>query len=359
MKVGLVGCGAISEVYLSCSEQFGNFKIVKCADLVPALARKRAEQFHLTAVSLDELFADPELAIILNLTPPQAHTALNLRALEAGKHVYCEKVFALTMEDAKKVFRKAGECGLYAASAPDSFLGASQQYARELTDQGVFGRFFGGTASIMNCVGFVSDHPNIDFFFRKGGGPLMDMGAYYFSALCSILGPAVRVGCMGGRLDSERICIAGKSKGKRFPVEVDTHLQGIVEFACGAVVTLNTSFDVRAHSNPRIELYGSRGTLRLPEPSGFGKSVFTFTENAPQWEEKISPYGYGTITRGLGIAELADAIEHGREPRCSATFAMHVLEILCAMERSCAEKRFIELETTCSRPAPMPRTVSF
>ena len=311
MKVGLIGCGAISEVYLSCSEQFGNFRIVKCADLVPELARKRAEQFHLTAVSPDELFADPELAIILNLTPPQAHTALNLRALEAGKHVYCEKVFALTMEDAKKVFRKAGECGLYAASAPDSFLGASQQYARELTDQGVFGRFFGGTASIMNCVGFVSDHPNIDFFFRKGGGPLMDMGAYYFSALCSILGPAVRVGCMGGRLDSERI------------------------------------------------FYGSRGTLRLPEPSGFGKSIFAFTEDAPRWEEKISPYGYGTITRGLGIAELADAIEHGREPRCSAAFAMHVLEILCAMERSCAEKRFIELETTCSRPDPMPRTVSF
>ena len=359
MKVGLIGCGAISEVYLSCSAQFGNFKIVKCADLVPELARKRAEQFHLTAVSPDELFLDPELEIILNLTPPQAHTSLNLRALEAGKHVYCEKVFALTLEDAEKVFRKAKESGLYAASAPDSFLGAAQQYARELADRGTFGRFFGGTASIMNCVGFKSDHPNIDFFFRRGGGPLMDMGAYYFSALCGILGPAVRVGCMGGRLDSERTCVAGKSMGKRFPVEVNTHLQGIVEFACGAVVSLNTSFDVRAHSNPRIELYGSRGTLRLPEPSSFGKSVFMFTEDAPQWEEKISPYSFASITRGLGIAELADAIEHGREPRCSAEFAMHVLEILCAMERSCGEKRFIELKTTCCRPAPMPQRVSF
>lgn len=353
MQVGLIGCGAISKVYLRCSNKFANFKIVKCADLLDDYAQSCAEEFGLEAVSVDELFADKDIKLVLNLTPPAGHSILNKRAITAGKHVYSEKPFAVDFEEAQSIMLEAEKRNLYAVSAPDSFLGAAQQYARELIDKGTIGQVFGGCASIMVGVGYHSNHRDISFFFRKGAGPLFDLGPYYIAALVSILGPVERVVSMGGKLSDTRTCLSGSNAGKTFPIEVPSHIQSLLYFKCGTAITLNTSFDVRKHSNPAIELYGENGSLSLGEPSNFGNSVKLFDTENKIWNECITTYPYGEVTRGLGVADLVSAIKSGRKPRCAPDFTLHVLEVMSAIEKSLESKQIINLTTSTARPERM------
>ena len=343
LRVGLIGCGVISEEYLSSSLQFDEFSIVKCADRNPERAARRGAAYNIPAATPDEVFADPDIDLVLNLTPPQAHKDVNLAALNAGKHVYSEKPFALNLADADIILEAAAARGLVVASAPDSFLGATQRKARELVRDGVIGEVFGGAASIMWRVGDHSDHPNIASFFRQGAGPLFDMGPYYITALVNLLGPVKRVGAMGRKLAPLRRCLTGKSAGKEFPVEINTHTQGLLEFDAGAIVSLNASFDVWRHQNPRVELYGSSGTLMLPEPSGFGGDMRLFKPGSEDWEV-IPPEGeFQRTTRGLGLAELARALAERRPPRCSGMLARHVLAVMCALEESAASSVFVTM----------------
>lgn len=345
LKVGLVGCGVISEEYLRSAACFDEYDIIACADLNQTLAKRRGETYGTAVATPEEIMADSTIEAVLNLTPPQAHRSVIIAALESGKHVYSEKPFALNVKDADAILGLAERKNLFVASAPDSFMGATQRQARAIIQAGRIGEVFGGVASIMWRVGDHSDHPDIGFFFREGGGPMFDMGPYYITALVNMLGSVKRIGSMGRKLGPVRRCASGKSAGKTFPVEIDTHAQSLLEFHNGAIVNLNASFDVWRHNNPRIELYGSSGTLTLPEPSGFGGDLRLFRQGAEDWEV-LPPVGeFQKTTRGLGLADLSHAIAENRRPSCSGYLARHVIEVIEAVGRSAESGEFVTITT--------------
>lgn len=344
LKVGLVGCGVISDVYLRSAAEFDNFTIVVCSDLNSELAETRARQYHIKAVGLDELLKSADIQLILNLTPPAAHKQINLRALAAGMHVYSEKPFALSVEDAEETLVLANKLGLHVGSAPDSFLGQAHQTAKKIIEDGLIGRITAGSASLLNFCGYRSDHPGLGFFFQPGGGPLLDMGPYYLASLVDLLGPVKRVAAVGKRTFDKRVCHEGLNAGKSYPVGVDTHISSLLEFFDGTLITYSTSFDIWAHHMPRIELYGTNGSIRLPEPSGFGGEVTFIQIPGGEWKTADPVPGCAKILRGLGLSEMIDAINNNRIPKCSGAFAAYIIKIMCALNESAASGTFIDLD---------------
>ena len=294
LKAGLIGCGNICGAYLRNNAVFPHVRIVKCASKGGESARAAAEKFGLQAVTVDELLRDPEIDVILNLTIPEVHVELNLRALEAGKHVYTEKPFAITREDARKVLRAASERGLRVGCAPDTFLGGGHQTCRKLLDSGAVGTITGGCA-IMAYRGPESWHPNSGFYYKQGAGPLMDMGPYYITALVNLLGPVKRVAGFGNRAVDVRLG-RDANLGKTYPVEVDTHIAAVLEFASGAVINLTMSFDVFRLSGQMqncIELWGLDGALRTPDPNTFSGEVrFARDGSDAEWETPENRFAY-------------------------------------------------------------------
>ena len=355
LKAGLLGCGNISGAYLRNNDVFSHLRIVKCASRREESARAAAEQFGIEAVSVDALFRDPEIDMILNLTTPDVHAELNLRALEAGKHVYAEKPFAVTREDGRKVLRLASEKGLRVGCAPDTFLGGGHQTCRKLIDSGAVGTITGGCA-VMAYRGPESWHPNSGFYYRKGGGPLMDMGPYYITALVNLLGPVKRVAGFGSRATDLRLG-SGTNQGKTYPVEVDTHIAAVLEFASGAAINLTMSFDVFRLSSQMqncIELWGLDGALRTPDPNTFSGEVrFANAKSVSDWEMPENTFLYNDNMRLIGLADMAAGIELGRPHRCSGELAYHVLDVMCSVLDSAENGQFVTIESTCDRPAPL------
>jgi len=355
LKAGLIGCGNISGAYLRNNGVFSHLRIVKCASRRNDSARAAAERFGIQAVSVDELFRDPEIDVILNLTTPDAHVELNLRALESGKHVYTEKPFAIAREDGMKVMRLAAEKGLRVGCAPDTFLGGGHQTCRKLIDSGAAGKITGGCA-VMAYRGPESWHPNSGFYYRKGGGPLMDMGPYYITALVNLLGPVKRVAGFGGRAVDLRLG-RDANRGKTYPVEVDTHIAAVLEFASGAVINLTMSFDVFRISTQMqncIELWGLDGTLRTPDPNMFsGEIRFANAELASDWETPEIAFPYNDNMRLIGLADMAAGIELGRPHRCSGELAYHVTDVMCSILEAAEKRQTVAIESTCGRPAPL------
>ena len=355
LKAGLLGCGNISGAYLRNNNVFSHLRIVKCASRREESARAVAEQFGIEAVSVDALFRDPEIDMILNLTTPDVHAELNLRALEAGKHVYAEKPFAVTREDGRKVLRLASEKGLRVGCAPDTFLGGGHQTCRKLIDSGAVGTITGGCA-VMAYRGPESWHPNSGFYYRKGGGPLMDMGPYYITALVNLLGPVKRVAGFGSRATDLRLG-SGSNQGKTYPVEVDTHIAAVLEFVSGAVVNLTMSFDVFRLSSQMqncIELWGLDGALRTPDPNTFSGEVrFANAKSVSDWEMPENTFLYNDNMRLIGLADMAAGIELNRPHRCSGELAYHVLDVMCSVLDSAENGQFVTIESTCDRPAPL------
>ena len=359
-RAGLIGCGNISSAYLRNKDVFRHLCVVKCASRRDESARAAAEQFGLQAVSVDELLRDPEINIILNLTTPDAHTEINLRALEAGKHVYAEKPFSISREDGRKVLRLASEKGLRVGCAPDTFLGGGQQTCRKLIDGGIVGRITGGCAVMANR-GPESWHPNSGFYYKKGGGPLMDMGPYYLTALVNLLGPVKRVaGFSACATDLRRG--SGNNEGKTYPVEVDTHIAAVLEFVSGPVINLTMSFDV-CRLSPQmencIELWGLDGAVHTPDPNMFSGEVrFAKAGQAYEWETADNPFVYNDNMRLIGLADMAAGIELGRPHRCSGELAYHVTDVMCSILESSEKGQYVTLESTCGRPAPILEGVS-
>ena len=354
LKAGLIGCGNISGAYLRNKDVFRHLRVVKCASRRDESARAAAEQFGLEAVSVDALLRDPEIDIVLNLTTPDAHTEIDLRALEAGKHVYSEKPFALTREEARKVLRLAAEKGLRVGCAPDTFLGGGHQVCRKLVDSGAVGKISGGCA-IMAYRGPESWHPNSGFYYKKGGGPLLDMGPYYISALVNLLGPVRQVAGFGSRATDLRLG-SGPNQGRTYPVEVDTHFAAALEFVSGAVVNLTMSFDVFRLSEQMqncIELWGLDGAIRTPDPNMFtGEVRFANAGTPAEWETPENKFIYHENMRLIGLADMAAGIERNRPHRCSGQLAYHVLDVMCSILDSAGNRRFVAVESTCDRPAP-------
>lgn len=354
VRVGLVGCGNISAAYLRTAPHFPELSIAACADLDPARARARAEEFGLRAVdTLDALLADPAIEVVLNLTIPQAHVPVGLAAIAAGKHVHSEKPLGIALADGRRLLDAADAAGLRVGCAPDTFLGGAHQTARKLLDDGAVGRPLSGTAFMMNH-GHEHWHPDPAFYYQQGGGPMLDMGPYYLTNLVNLLGPVARVIGHAGSGFPERVVSSEKRRGERVPVQVATHVTGILEFASGAVVSITTSFDVWRHRNGNMEIHGSEGSLAVPDPNRFGGAVM-LARGRDDWADVPHTHGYGDGNwRILGLADLARGLRLGRPHRCDGRLALHVLEVLEAFQASSDAGRAVEIETRCERPAPLP-----
>ena len=353
LRVGIIGCGNISATYLKAARLFERLQVVAVADLDAGRAAGRAAEFEVRAEPVGDLLADPEVEAIINLTVPNVHAQVSLQILEAGKHVYSEKPLATRREDGKAVLERAEERGLRVGCAPDTFLGGGLQTARKLIDDGEIGRPLAATAFMMSS-GVEMWHPDPAFFYRPGAGPLFDMGPYYLTSLITFLGPVARVTGQAAISYDERKITSKPLAGQTIRVETPTHITALLEFRSGAVATLITSFDVQASQLPRMEVYGSEGTLVVPDPNTFGGPVKLRRTGEKEWAEVPLTHGYTTNSRGLGLADMAHALASGRQHRASGEMAFHVLDAmqatLEASERGCR----LELDSSCERPEPLP-----
>lgn len=353
MGVGVIGCGNISPIYLQNLQSYAGTEVVAVADLDEAKASARASEFGVQKpCSVDELLSDPSVEIVLNLTVPKAHFEIAMYAVESGKHVYNEKPLTVSWEQGKTLVAAAKDEDVLIGCAPDTFMGAGIQTCRELIDKGSIGVPVGVQAFMM-CPGHESWHPDPSFYYETGGGPLFDMGPYYLTAMVALLGPVRRVSGSAATSFPTRTVTSEPKRGLMIEVETPTHLSTVLDFANGAVGQITTSFDVAAHTLPHIEVYGSEGTLQVPDPNGFGGVPRLWTKQTGQWQDVALTRPYQENSRGVGVLDMALATISGRPHRATGDLALHVLEIMHAAHWSSDEGRHIQLTTTVGRPEPM------
>jgi predicted dehydrogenase len=366
VDVGVLGCGHVSDQYFRGLRGFDAVRVVACADLDASRADEKAAEHGIPkACSPRELLEDPRVELVVNLTPPAAHAETTQAIVGAGKHVWSEKPLAASLEEAARLVAAAGEAGVRLGCAPDTFLGGALQTSVKLVDDGWVGRPLGATAMVSEH-GYEHFHPNVDFFYRRGGGPALDLGPYYVTALVAMLGPVARVTAFARSPAGERVVPAGPRRGERIPVEVPTHVTGALELAGGAVATLLVSWDVWATNLPYLEVYGDEGSLSVPNPDEYGGTPRLRRAGEEELRQpppapgevpwSAMPLAYdGRVERGIGVADMAHAIRGERPHRASGELAHHVLEVLMALERSSSEGRAVEIASRCARPAPLPR----
>lgn len=355
VKVGMIGCGNISSTYLEVIRTLDAIDVVACADIRREAAEAKAAEFQIEKVySVDELLADPEIEIVLNLTTPNAHGTVGLDVLNAGKSLYNEKPLALTREEGRQMLALAQQKGLLVGCAPDTFLGGGIQTCRKLLDEGAIGTPLAATAFMM-IPGHESWHPNPEFYYQVGGGPMFDMGPYYLTALISLLGPVHRVTGSARISRSERPITSQPKFGTMMKVEVPTHVTGILDFASGVIGTIITSFDVQASALPRIELYGTEATLSVPDPNRFdGPVLLKKAGKKEKWQDIPLTHGHTQQSRGLGVADMASALRSGEPHRANGNMAYHVLDIMHAIHEASDSGQHVILESTCQQPLPLP-----
>tara|TARA_B100000029_G_scaffold516847_1_gene636411 strand:- start:100696 stop:101799 length:1104 start_codon:yes stop_codon:yes gene_type:complete len=354
VNVGIIGCGNISNVYFEAGNKFEIFDIVACADLIPERAEAKASEFNnIEPRSVEAIMEDPAIEIIVNLTIPGAHADIASSALLNGKSVYTEKPMAICKEDGKKLLDLAITAPGLIGGAPDTFMGAGIQTCRKLIDDGWIGKPVAATGFMLS-PGHERWHPDPGFFYQEGGGPMLDMGPYYITALINLMGPVVRL--TGGTQISfpERIVRSQPLYGKKITVDVPTHVAGILEFKEGAIGTIITSFDVWHHEMPRIEIYGTDGSISVPDPNSFGGPVKLRRAGAETWNEMPLSHNYDEQSRGLGVADMAYALRSGRPHRANGKLTYHVLDIMESIHQSAKLGQHITLESTCTRPEPLP-----
>ncbi|MDX3853842.1 Gfo/Idh/MocA family oxidoreductase [Streptomyces sp. AK02-01A] len=353
LRIGMVGAGKISGAYLDTLERLENVTLTAVTDLDPSRARAAAARVPGAEVvgSVADLVVRSDVDAVLNLTIPAVHAEVARVALAVGKHVYGEKPLSATREEADALLAAAAADGLRIGCAPDTVLGTGVQTARKAVDDGLIGTPVAATA-FMTTAGHERWHPDPEFYYRPGGGPLLDMGPYYLSALVHLLGPVVRVTGAASRPRAEREIGSGPRAGERFAVEVDTHVTGVLQHANGALTTLVMSFDIHAARLPRIEVHGTGGSLSVPDPNGFDGPVELHRSGA-RWETLPVSAGYTGAGRGTGLADLAEALAAGRPHRASAELARHVLDIMLTLLDSAREGRALRVESSCARPEPV------
>lgn len=353
VRVGLIGCGKISGAYFDGCRNYELLQVQACADLDAALAaRTAAAQGLAFGGSVEALLARDDVDVIVNLTIPAAHTAINRAALAAGKHVYCEKPLALSPADTAAVVAAAKAQGLRMASAPDTFLGAGLQTARRAIDDGLIGTPV-AAMGFMLCPGHESWHPNPDFYYQDGGGPMFDMGPYYLTALVNLLGPVSRVSGVARRTFAERTITSEPRRGQKIPVEVATHFSTTLEFSSGPVGTLVMSFDTPKTTLPNLIIHGTAGTLRVCDPNRFDDPCAFAPAGSLEFQDLPMSHVTGR-GRGTGVADLAHALRSGRPHRANDVLAHHVVEIMAAAVESSRAGRHVAVTSTCERPAPLP-----
>ncbi|MEM8730731.1 MAG: Gfo/Idh/MocA family oxidoreductase [Pseudomonadota bacterium] len=359
LGIGVIGCGNISAAYMRLAPLFQDIEMRACADLSAEAAQARATEFDLRAETVDGLLAADDIDIIVNLTIPAAHFEVSKSILDAGKNVYSEKPFVLSVEDGAALNKMASEKGLRVGSAPDTFLGGAHQFARHLIDEGAVGRIASGTCFVQS-PGMEMWHPNPDFFFQPGGGPILDLGPYYISNLVQLLGPVKRVTAMSSSARAERVISSKPRAGETIPVETPTTIHAILAFENGAQITYCASWDVWEHGHSNMELYGLEGTLHVPDPNFFGGEVRmtqkgAFVNPGVAWEHPfgVANDGGRANYRASGLADMACAIREGRAHRCSDDFALHVVDVMTAILASGEDGTFKDIATPCARPAAL------
>jgi predicted dehydrogenase len=355
-KVGIIGCGNICDQYFKGCAAFQILEVVACADIDMSRAEAKAAEYGVKAMTVDALLADPDIDIVVNLTVPAAHAEVALKAIAAGKSVQSEKPLALTREDGQKILNAAKAKGVLVGCAPDTFLGGGLQTSRKLIDDGWIGTPVAATAFMLGH-GPEAWHPNPDFFYKVGGGPMFDMGPYYLTALVHLLGPVVRMTGSAQISFPQRFATSSKlpleSYGHAIDVEIPTHVTGVLDFASGVVATLITSFDVWAHNLPRIEIYGSEGSLNVPDPNRFTGPVKVRRAGAEDWSDVPLTHS-DQVGRGIGVADMAYALRSGRTNRTSGDLAYHVLDLMHAVHDSSSSGQHVMVKSTVKRPEPLP-----
>ncbi|HEY4200213.1 MAG TPA: Gfo/Idh/MocA family oxidoreductase [Devosiaceae bacterium] len=364
--VGIMGAGNISSAYLRLAPLFRNLEVRAIADILPEAAKRQAEAYKVKAQTPDELLKNSEIDVVVNLTIPSTHFSVSKDIITAGKHAYSEKPFVLDVEDGKVLKTLADERKLKVGSAPDTFLGGAHQQARQIIDSGKVGRIASGTMHVLSR-GMEHWHPNPDFFFQAGGGPILDLGPYYITDLISLVGPIKRVTAFTGMANAERTITTPTSplKGTKITVGTPTTIHAIMEFHNGALITLGASWDVFSHGHHNIELYGTEGSVYVPDPNFFnGDVVIADREGA---KETVTPWDhpFGKANqdfdkpvpranyRNAGLADMMDSIETGRPARCSIDTALHAIDVMTSILKSGETGQVVTLSTTCERPAAL------
>lgn len=360
LGVGIIGCGNISTTYFKLVPLFKGLEVRACADLNEAAAKAQAEEFGVRAETVEGLLAAADIDIIVNLTIPDAHWPVSKAVLEAGKHVYSEKPLTLTLEDGKAMQKLAQDKGLKVGSAPDTFLGGAHQLARKLIDDGKLGQITSGTCHVMSH-GMEHWHPNPDFFFLPGGGPILDLGPYYIANLVNLVGPVKRVAALTSMATPTRKISSEPRAGEEIPVKTPTNIHALLEFENGATITLSASWDVWAHRHKNMELYGTEGSLYVPDPNFFGGEVILAGKDGSTEAMTGDDHPFGVPNqdhdqgklanyRAAGLADMAQAILEGRDYRCSLDRALHAVEVMTAILKSGETGTFVNITTPCERP---------
>ncbi len=367
ITIGIIGCGVISDSYLKGAARSAYITVKSVADMRPEAATAKAAEYGVgAAASPEALLADPDISIVINLTVPLAHAAVNRAIVAAGKHVYAEKPLCASFAEAKDLLALAAKAGVRVGGAPDTFMGASHQAARRAIDEGRIGKVIAGAATVLTH-GMEHWHPNPDFFFIKGGGPILDLGPYYVTDLVHLLGPVARVAattCIGNPV---RTITSQPRAGEQLQVEIETTATALLSFTSGATIVLTASWDIWKNKRLPFELYGIDGSMLVPDPNFFGGTL-EIAEKGADWSPiDITPHPFHAPNRTLrdgrevadyriiGLLDMAAAIQQNRPHRASGELTTHVLEVLEAIATAGAEKRWVDLTTSCVRPAAVPQ----
>lgn len=352
LRVGIVGVGNISGIYFRNLTAFPSTTVVACADIDQERARAAATKHGIArALTVEQLLADDEVELVLNLTIPKAHTPIAIQAIEAGKHVYSEKPLGISVSEAQQLIALSRERGLLVGCAPDTFMGGGIQTCRKLIDDGAIGNPVAANG-FMLCRGHESWHPSPEFYYEAGGGPMLDMGPYYLTALVNLIGGIHRISASTRATFPTRTITSQPKAGKVVEVETTTHLAGILDFEQGAIGQLTTSFDVYGTPLPNIVIYGSEGTLVVPDPNGFGGEPMLKRGGGELTKVELT-HGFSANARGVGVADMAHAIREGRAHRASGDLAFHVLDVMTAFDRASNASSAMIASPLSARPTAM------
>ncbi len=346
-KIAIIGIGSISGIYLkNITETFKEIEIIGVCDLVRERAETAKEEYNIPKIydTMHEAFNDPDVDIVLNLTRPSEHYDVTIEALSAGKHVYSEKPLGATFEEGEKLVEIAKEKGLMLGGAPDTFLGAGIQTCRKLIDDGMIGDVV-GSACFMVCRGHETWHPDPEFYYKFGGGPMLDMGPYYVTALVNLIGGVAGITGVTKKSFDQRLITSEPKHGTVIDVDVSTYVTGMLHFDNGAIGTIFTTFDVHYNTQARFEIYGSKGTLIVPDPNYFGGEIKLLRPEDGEYKTMPLLFDYKENSRGLGLADMANAIRDGRKARADYEQTLHVLEIITSFDKSSKQQSYLPLKT--------------